>query len=159
MNSKTSESLKVWIKRNLYQISFNVIVLIMFVFGFLKLEDSIIRLIIAAFVLFFTINLWSVINCFKRVQALNVINRDDLNKTEKKRLIIAVSIMYFVVGISSLLLWVNKNVLGIKTILWIIAIISLVSGTVFIIYNFTIKKAALRRKLEQNGPKRDQISP
>ncbi len=138
MNNKTSESLKVWVIRNLYQISFNVIVAIMFVFGSLKLEDSIVRLLIVGSILLFTINLSSVINSFKHVRALNVIGRDDLNKTEKKKLIIAISILYFVVGIASLLLWVNRNILGIKAILWIILIVSLVSGTVFVIYNFTI---------------------
>lgn len=59
--------------------------------------------------------------------------------------------MVSVVGLSMLLLWVNRNALGIKATVWIYVVIALVCGNAYIIFEFTIREAALRRKLERDG--------
>ncbi|MCP5008313.1 MAG: hypothetical protein GY941_30920 [Planctomycetes bacterium] len=144
-----SSDIKILIKNNLYQICFNAFFLFLFFSGHEVFGDSIIRIIGIGFVTFFLINIGYVINYFKSVRALNAINEDDLNKSEHKKTTTAISILCSIIGLTILILWINKNAINVYERVWILVIVMLVSGLVFIIFDYIVRKSALKRKLER----------
>ena len=80
---------------------------------------------------------------------LNTIKREDFNRSEKRKSIIAGPIMSFVVGLSMLVLWINRNTFGIESTVLIYAVIAIVSGIAYIVFEYTLKKSALKRKLQR----------
>ena len=147
--SMKSSDIKILIKRNLFQICFNAIFLFMFFSGYEVFGDSIIRIIGIGLVTFFLINIGYVINCFKSIRALNAINEGDLDKSEHKKIKTAISILCSIIGLTILILWINKNAINVYERVWLLVIVMLVSGLTVIIFDYIVKKSALRRKLER----------
>ncbi len=122
----------------------------MFIFAPLRKEVSIISLTITGFFFFFIINIYLVINCFKSIRVLNTIKREDFNSSEKRKSIIAGSTMLTVVGMSMLILWIIRKSLGIESAVLIYAFVAIVSGIAYIVFEYTLKKSALKRKLQRD---------
>ncbi len=141
MNTNNSNKRKSFIARHYCQISTNAFIFIIFIFGFIKAKFSIANLIMLFCISLFIINIPSIIGSIKRVHSLDAIKKEDLRKSDNKKIIIAASIMFSVAGISLYFLFV-------KGMIWA-SVIMLVSGNAFVVFVYTVKKAALRRKLER----------
>jgi hypothetical protein len=140
----TSNKRKSFIKRHLDLICINAAAIIFFIVASPRAEFSKANLIIGIFLFFFFINIRLIFNCFKILRSLDSIEKHDFDRSDNKKITIALSILASIMGLSVFLIIV-------KGMVWTGVALLLVSGCVFIYYEYTIRKAALRRKLERDG--------
>lgn len=137
---KNSNNRKSFVKRHFRLICSNTVIAIIFILGFLKGKISITQLIMLFCMSLFIINIWPIIN---GVWSVYGIEKKVLDKCDIKKILIATLIMTPIMGLLLFFLMV-------KEMIWVSYAIIVICN-VFMFFLFTIKKAAKRRKLEQDG--------
>ena len=137
---KDSDKSKSFAKSHFRLICGNAFVAIIFILGFLKGEISIAKLIMLLCLSIFIINIWSIID---GVWSVYGIEKKNFDKGDQRKILIATLIMF---PILCLLLFFVM----VKEMIWVMYIVIVICN-VFIFFIFTIKKAAKRRKLGQDG--------
>lgn len=137
---KNSNNKKSFVKRHFYLIFTNAIVAILFILGYVEGKISITKLIMLFCMSLFIINIWPVIEGFWSVYG---IDKKDFDKGDQRKILIATLIMFPVFCLLMFFVMV-------KEMIWVMYIVIVICN-VFMFFIFTIKKAAKRRKLEQDG--------
>ena len=142
MNLNTSNKRKSFIKRHLDLICINAAAIIFFIVVSQSTVFSKAKLIIGIFIFFFFINIRLVFNCVKILRSLDSIEKHDFDRSDNKKIMIALLILASIMGLSVFLIIT-------KAMIWTGIVIMLVSGCIFLCYEYTIKKAIHKRKLSK----------
>ncbi len=137
---KNSDNRKSFLKRHFHLICTNAVVIILIISGFLKGTLGTAQLILMLCIGLFIINIWPIID---GVCSVYGIEKEVLDKSDHKKILIATLIMTPIMGL-------NLFFLIFKGMIWVSYVIIVICN-IFAYYLFTLKKAAKRRKLEQDG--------
>ena len=131
-----------YIKNHLYTVCINIIAIIILIIALFRAEGSIKSIVINYCIFFAFANVWSVIDCFNSVQSLGSLKKDDLDEKEHRKLIIASLIIFSIMGLAVFLICKQR-------VEWSGVAVLVLSGGVYIYYEYTIKKAVHNKKLEK----------
>ncbi len=135
---------KSFIKRNIDLICINAAAIVLFIVASPRTVFTKTNLIIGISLFFFSINIRLIFNCFKFFRSLDSLEKRDFDRSDDKKITIAVSILASLLVLSVFLIIV-------KGMVWTGVAILLVSGCVFIYYQYTIRKVVYKKKLERDG--------
>lgn len=142
MDTSNTTNRKNFIKRNLDLICINVAAIILFIFVLPGSAFSKKDIMISVCPFFFLINIRLIFKCFKILRSLDSIEKHDFDRSDNRKLMIAASILASIMVLSVFLIVV-------KGMVWAGVVVLLVSGSIFIYYDYTIKKAVHIKKLER----------
>ncbi len=141
MNLNTSNKRKYFIKRHLDLICINAAAIIFFIFVSQSAVFSKAKLIIGIFLFFFLINIRLAFNCVKILRSLDSIEKHDFNRSDNKKIMIALLILASIMGLSVFLIII-------KAMIWTGIVIMLLGGCVFLYYEYTIRKSVHKKKVK-----------